>query len=63
MKLGIAAVQTDLFSNLSAPPTLLNSNPCHDEVVELLARLLWEVARSSLEQAQREGESHDQDHR
>ena len=61
MKRSSVAVQTDLFSNPGPSPTLLKSHPCHDEVVELLARLLWEVARSPLEQAQSEGQSHDQD--
>jgi|GEM_PF-2391833 len=63
MRPSIAAAQPDLFSDLSAPPTVLISNPCQGEVVELLARLLWEVARSPLTQEHHEGESHDQTHR
>ena len=60
MKPSSAPAQPDLFSDLSAPPTVHISNPCQDEVVELLARLLWEVARSPLTQAHRDGGTHDQ---
>ena len=60
MRPSSAAAQTDLFNELSAPPTMRISNPCQGEVLELLARLLWEVARSPLTHAHHEGEIHDQ---
>ena len=37
-------IQHDLFSNVPAPPTLTSLQLRHDELVELLSRLIWEVA-------------------
>jgi hypothetical protein len=61
MKRNSVAVQADLFNNVPAPPAFSNSHPRHDELVELLAKLLREVVQIPLEQTQIEGGSHDQD--
>jgi len=44
MKRSNPIVQHDLFSSAPAAPPLANLEIRHDELVELLSRLLWEVA-------------------
>ena len=39
-------VQRDLFSSVPAPPAVASLQLQHDELVELLSRLIWEVASS-----------------
>ncbi len=41
------SVQRDLFSNVAAPPALTSLQLQHDELVELLSRLLWEVVQAT----------------
>ena len=41
------SVQCDLFGSVSAPPALTSLELQHDELVELLSRLLWEVAQAT----------------
>lgn len=59
MKRSNVGIQTDLFSNVPTPPAILNSHPHHDEIVELLAKLLWEVAQMPLDPSQSDGGNHD----
>ena len=40
------SVQCDLFSSVPAPPPLASLELHHNELVDLLSRLLWEVASS-----------------
>ena len=45
MKRSNPTVQNDLFISVPAPPALLASLELHhDELVELLSQLLWQVA-------------------
>jgi len=44
MKRSNPTVQPDLFSSVPAPPALASLELHHDELVELLSRLLWQVA-------------------
>ena len=46
MKRSNPIVQHDLFSSAPPAPALTCLELHHDELVELLSRLLWEVARS-----------------
>jgi hypothetical protein len=46
MKRSSLSVQCDLFSSVPTLPTLATLELHHDELVELLSRLLWEVAHS-----------------
>ena len=46
MKRSNPTVQHDLFSSVPAPPALASLELRHDELVELLSRLLWQVASS-----------------
>ena len=46
MKRSNPAVQNDLFSSVPAPPAIANLELHHDELEELLSRLLWQVASS-----------------
>jgi len=46
MKRSNPIVQHDLFSSVPAAPPLTSLELHHDELVEQLSRLLWEVARS-----------------
>ena len=46
MKRSNPTVQHDLFSSVPAPPALTSLELHHDELVELLSRLLWQVASS-----------------
>ena len=41
------SVQPDLFCNVSAPPMLTSLQLRHDDLVELLSRLLWEVTQAT----------------
>ena len=45
MKRNRVTAQADLFNNVPAPPAFTNSHPRHDELVELLAKLLREVVQ------------------
>ena len=45
MKHSNAREQTDLFSNVPAPPALATLQLHHDELVDLINRLLWEVVQ------------------
>ena len=54
--------QTDLFSNVSAPPTMATLQLHHNELVDLTSRLLWEVVQGPTAQASREN-AHEQDQR
>ena len=47
MKRSNAIVQHDLFSSVAAPPAVASLELLHDELVELLSRLLWQVASSA----------------
>lgn len=60
MKRDPSTVQHDLFSSVPAPPALTSLQLHHDELVELLSRLLWQVA-SSPEPAQLQESSDEQD--
>ena len=57
-----AQEQTDLFSNVSAPPAMATLQLHHDELVDLTSRLLWEVVQGPTAQASREN-AHEQDQR
>ncbi len=46
MKRSNPTVQHDLFSSVPAPPALASLEIHHEELVELLSRLLWQVASS-----------------
>jgi hypothetical protein len=54
--------QSDLFSNVPAPPALATLQLHHDELVDLISRLLWEVVRGPTAQASGEN-AHEQDQR
>jgi hypothetical protein len=55
-------MQTELFSDLPAPPALTSLQQHHDELVDLLSRLLWEIVQACTETTP--AEVHDeQDHR
>ena len=41
------SVQCDLFSSVPVPPALTSLEAQHDELVELLSRLLWEVVQAT----------------
>ena len=53
-------VQHDLFSNVPAPPKLTSLQLQNDELVELLSRLLWEVARATDPSTKETGHEQDQ---
>ena len=44
MKRSNPTVQNDLFSSVPTPPALTTLELHHDELVELLSQLLWQVA-------------------
>jgi hypothetical protein len=46
MKRSNPTIQHDLFSSVPAPPALASLELHHNELVELLGRLLWQVASS-----------------
>ncbi len=62
MKRSSLPVQTDLFSGGPAPPVVTSLQAQHDELVELLSKLLWEVVQathaSTLEEASGEQDQH-----
>lgn len=60
MKHSNAQEQTDLFSNVPAPPALVTLQLHHDELVNLISRLLWEVVQAPTTQVRREN-AHEQD--
>lgn len=51
--------QRDLFSNASAPPMLMALQLQHDDLVELLSRLLWDVAQATNPSIQETGDEQD----
>ena len=53
-------VQTDLFEAATAPAPLASLQLHHDELVELLSQLLWQVARRA-DAAQRLEDDDEQD--
>jgi len=59
MKRRNAQEQTDLFSNVPAPPALATLQLHHDELVDLISRLLWEVVQGPTTQVCREN-AHEQ---
>ena len=62
MRQSSVPVQTDLFSNVPAPPALSSLQHCHEELVDLVSKLLWEVAQG--QDAHVRGEkAHEQDQR
>jgi len=61
MKPSDPPVQRDLFSSVPAPPALASLQQQHDELVELLSQLLWNVARSATGTTETEEADHDQD--
>lgn len=54
------SVQPDLFSNVPAPPTLTSLQLHHDDLVELLSRLLWDVAQATPLSTKETGDEQDQ---
>lgn len=62
MKHSNAQEQADLFSNVPAPPALATLQLHHDELVDLVSRLLWEVVQGPTTQASKEN-AHEQDQR
>lgn len=54
--------QSDLFSNVTAPPALTSLQEHHEELVDLLGRLLWEVVQEANAHASKESD-HEQDQR
>ena len=54
-------VQCDLFGSVPTAPVFAILQRHHDELVELLSRLLWEVAQG-VDGPDDAGESHEQDH-
>lgn len=46
MKRSNPSVQCDLFNSVPAPPAFASLELHHNELVDLLSRLLWQVARS-----------------
>lgn len=62
MKRSNVRVQTDLFSDAAAPPALTSLQNNHDQLAELLSKLLWEAVQDPDVQATTE-DGHEQDHR
>jgi hypothetical protein len=62
MKRSSLPVQCDLFGSVPARPTLTILQRHHDELVELLSRLIWEVEQGVDYKMTRES-AHEQDHR
>ena len=62
MKLSDPQEQADLFSNAPAPPPMATLHLHHNELIDLLSRLLWEVVQGPRAQASRE-KVHEQDQR
>ena len=62
MKRSNPIVQHDLFSSVPAASPLTSLEIHHDELVDLLSRLLWEVACGAEEIMTKESRN-DEDHR
>jgi hypothetical protein len=62
MKTSSVPVQCELFANVPAVATLGILQRHHDELVELLSRLMWEVAQGVGDKMTRES-LHEQDQR
>jgi hypothetical protein len=62
MKRSNPIVQHDLFSSVPAAPPLTSLESHHDELVELLSRVLWELACGAVETMAKEV-GNDEDHR
>jgi hypothetical protein len=54
MKRGNVQEQTDLFTNVPAPPAAATLQLHHDELVDLIGRLLREVIQGPTTQANKE---------
>ena len=63
MKPSHLPIQRDLFSSVPAPPALASLQQQHDELVELLSQLLWNVAHSNTETIKTQETCHEQDQR
>lgn len=61
MKSSHLPVQRDLFNSVPAPPALAGLQSHHDELLELLSQLLWDVAHSSTEMIKTQENGHEQD--
>ena len=59
MKRSSVTVQADLFNDVPAPPAFPKSHPNHDELVELVAKLLREVTLIPTQQIETERTNHD----
>lgn len=62
MKRSNPPVQTDLFSTMPAPPAMVTLQLHHDELVDLISRLLWEVVQGPTAPPSTEN-AHEQDQR
>jgi hypothetical protein len=62
MKRSNVQEQADLFSSGPEPPAMTTLQNHHDELVELLGRLLWEVVQGPEVQTSK-GNAHEQDQR
>lgn len=62
MKPSHLPVQRDLFNSVPAPPALAGLQSHHDELLELLSQLLWDVAHSA-EMIKSLENGHEQDQR
>jgi hypothetical protein len=62
MKRSNVTVQSDLFSSVPAPPVVTGLQHHHDELVELLSKLLQEVVQGPLAPTVEE-KDHEQDQR
>jgi hypothetical protein len=47
LQLRARPAQTDLFDSSDAPPTLTSLQLHHDDLVDLLSQLLWQVVRNA----------------
>lgn len=63
MKQNHLPVQCDLFNSVPAPPALAGLQSHHDELLELLSQLLWDVAHSTPEMIKNQENAHEQDQR
>ncbi len=62
MKPSHLPVQRDLFNSVPAPPALAGLQAHHEELLELLSQLLWDVAHSA-EMIKNRENGHEQDQR
>jgi len=62
MKRTSVALQSDMFNGVPAPPVVSSLQHNHDELVNLLSSLLWEVIVDPQPQATKEN-THEQDQR